>query len=402
MHSIQQASFKQIASFYLSSVFAIVAANMFVYTLIILAQAISSSKILAGGLFFTYFIPASVLSFYAGAQVDRQSRKVILILYSLTHLITAGLCIYLLQHPASAPHARIWLFPIALVNGVSLSFAIPARFAILDSLLAPQQLDKGSIAVNLIMILSFGIAPFLVGGMLKEQSWENPLGLLAMFFFLSILLLIPVRAPKAQAKEHRILLEIKEGLQWVRRQTSIKYFFLVTAVAFFMLGPSQILMPEFAKSQLLLGEGARGLFMGSLGLGLLAGALFSLMVIRWPRRHPLLLMLFFGMGICFSAISLTHSPLLAALLLGSTGFFGGIIANVILSDLQLQIPNAKRGKVMGMFSMITQSMPAIGAGTIGLVAEQGGLLHAIQIAGFWCMGMSLFAASQLGKLRKTQ
>ena len=93
------------------------------------------------------------------------------------------------------------------------------------------------------------------------------------------------------------------------------------------------------------------------------------------------------------------SPLLAAGLLALTGVLGGIIANVVLSDLQLQIPNSQRGRVMGMFSMITQSMPAVGAGTLGLLAEHGGLLQAIQAGGIWAMGLSLVAALQLARLR---
>ncbi|MFO1524753.1 MAG: hypothetical protein U1F16_02135 [Turneriella sp.] len=80
------------------------------------------------------------------------------------------------------------------------------------------------------------------------------------------------------------------GLRYVRREPLIISLLVATYIGLFLVGPLlQVLLPEYSRSRLNLGEAERGSLMTVLGVGLLAGGgLAQFLPTPWRGRAIIL------------------------------------------------------------------------------------------------------------------
>ena len=86
-------------------------------------------------------------------------------------------------------------------------------------------------------------------------------------------------------------------------------------------------------------------------------------------------------GVCFGAIGLTRSPLAATALLVAAGTAGGMAISLIVAGIQGQAQDGVRGRVLAMYTIISQVLPAVSGLLAGALVEGLGAAHAIVAAG---------------------
>jgi len=160
-----------------------------------------------------------------------------------------------------------------------------------------------------------------------------------------------------------------------------------------------VLMPLFADR--ILGGGAQGLgiLMSCAGGGALIGAL-----VLAARRSPRGLTAWvpwaaFGFGLGLVAFSLSRSFWLSGLLLVPTGL--ALIVQMAASNtlLQLLVPDALRGRVMSLYSMMFMGMAPLGALLAGSLAELIGAPGTVGAGGVLCMAAALWFRRRLPDIR---
>jgi MFS family permease len=163
--------------------------------------------------------------------------------------------------------------------------------------------------------------------------------------------------------------------------------------------PYAVLMPIFADQVLHGGPRGLGLLMGATGVGALAGALSLAMrsgvsgLGRWVATSA------GSFGVWLVLFSLSRAFWLSALLLIPVGF--SMMVEMASSNtlIQSMVPNALRGRVMAVYSIMFMGMAPFGALIAGSVAERIGAPTTVAIGGSICVVAAAVFTARLPALR---
>src|SRR5581483_5968463 len=149
--------------------------------------------------------------------------------------------------------------------------------------------------------------------------------------------------------------------------------------------PFSVLMPIFADQILHVGARGLGLLMGASGVGALAGALLlaTRHGVRGLGRWVAISATGFGASLIVFAIS--RSFWLSCLALVPIGFSMMIEMGSSNTLIQTMSPDALRGRVMSVYSMMFMGMAPIGALLAGAVAERWGAPFTVGVGGVICI-----------------
>ena len=138
-------------------------------------------------------------------------------------------------------------------------------------------------------------------------------------------------------------------------------------------------MPLLARDVLGMGAEGFGLLMTCLGVGALAAGLSlgGIGVLRPSLIAGALAVACAGLvGLAFTSVLG-----LAALVLAITGFSGTIVMAGCNTALQLGAPDALRGRVMSLYSLLSGGIFPLGAFWVGFVSEHWGVSRAFLVNG---------------------
>jgi hypothetical protein len=146
-------------------------------------------------------------------------------------------------------------------------------------------------------------------------------------------------------------------------------------------------------------ELSRGAFLGALAPALMAGGVLAMAVARHVANGRTILAATMAAGVCFGAIGLTHSPLMATVFLVAAGTAGAMGISLIVAGIQGQAWVSVRGRVLAMYTIISQVVPAMSGLLAGALVYGLGVAHAIVAAGAAIAVLALINASWMGALR---
>src|SRR5439155_14658756 len=191
------------------------------------------------------------------------------------------------------------------------------------------------------------------------------------------------RRPRAQARRSAWR-ETVEGFRFAAKTTPIRALLILLGLLSFAGMPYSVLMPVFAESILGAGPRGLGLLMGASGLGALGGALalLSRRGVRGLGRWVAVSAASFGVALI--AFSFSRTFWLSALLVIPVG--AAMMVEMAASNtlLQAMVPDALRGRVMALYSMMFMGMAPFGALFAGWVAERHGAPMTVAIGGAIC------------------
>ena len=156
-------------------------------------------------------------------------------------------------------------------------------------------------------------------------------------------------------------------------------------VSIFVTGPTQVGLPVLADTRLDHGATSLGIVLAANGGGMLLGGLASGLVARLVRGQLGAMILCFDacVGLALVALAGVHSTVLAAVLLGLIGMFGGVVQITLVSWIQRRVAPDMLGRTMSvlMFTFLGLGpLAAAGAGVLLKLISLPGLFVACGLA----------------------
>jgi len=333
------------------------------------------------------FAPMLALSIFSGAIADRVPKRRLLI---ATQSVLA--C------QALALAALVWLGHVQYWHVAALAFVLglvnaldnPTRQSLVSELVGKT--DVG----NAVALSSAGfnsariIGPAAAGLLIARFGIASAFLLNGLSFVFVLAALAALRLPEAgrRARATTMLEEVAEGLRYALTTPRIRLalgVLLVISVFVFNFG---VYVPLLARNVLHEEADGFGFLMAALGVGAVTGAL-TLGALR-QGRPPLSLTLAAAVLACLGilSLSLVRQFWAAVPALFVTGFFAVAVTASCNATLQLTAPDALRGRVMSLYTLVFGGSVPLGALLVGVVSEHWGVP-----AAFVAMGGSGLAAT---------
>src|SRR5947209_3470208 len=275
---------------------------------------LTNSAFLLGLVGFAALLPNIVLSLFGGVIADRVNRRLLLIGTQIVFMSTAALLgIFTTLHSIT-----VWqIIGMALINGTVNTVGILAWQAFIGDLLPPEQLKQG-IALNSMQFnLSRVIGPALGGisiGLfgIAGSYYLNAISYLAVI--IPLLLIHPIWRQRS-SRQQGIWQDLREGLNYVRKRSSLQVILLLQFMIAFLVFPYVILLPIFARDIFHIGAPGLGVLNSASGIGALLGSLLLMGLSQRLERGRLLLITLCVLGGCTSLVFALLNTLNAALLM---------------------------------------------------------------------------------------
>lgn len=385
--------------FFLSCLLAFTAGHMFNYTVILYLQEAVGSDLLSGIGFGLAFGSSIVFGWFAGVVCDRVPPH--RVIHAAQALFLAGLaCLWWAQGGASAEARVGWVLGGAFLGGLAWSFVGPARLTTLAQMARPDELRPAAIIFNLQVLVGFGLAPLLIGVVRSRASWGAVIALAAAGFVLSSILIANLRTQaNATPSGNSVWADMGEGFRVVGADPLLKQLMLAAVLAYAMTGPLQILLPKLAREVLHLSELQRGAYLGLMALSLITGGITALVLARRVHHGLVIFAGIIATYLVFASLSQITSVAMSAATLACVGIAGGMVISLLVSGIQAQAPMAIRGRVMSMYSITSQVVPALSGVAAGALVNAVGVTSAIQLSGLVLAGIVALAVWRMGRLR---
>ena len=392
---------RRLGAYFLSCLLALTAGHMFNYTVILYLQEAVGSDLLSGLGFGLAFGSSIVFGWFAGVACDRLPPHRVIHGAQALFLVSLA-CLWWAQGGASVATRVAWVLGGAFLGGVAWSFVGPARLTMLAQIAQPQELRAATIVYNLQVLVGFGLAPLVIGLARSRAGWVVVLGICATGLTLASLLILGYRTHAVASTEPHasVLADIRAGFRAVGADPLLAQLMLMAVLGYSMTGPLQILLPKLAREILHLTELQRGAYLGLLALSLILGGITALGLAR--RMHHGTVM-FTGIvlgALVFASLGQVALVPVSAAALALVGMTGGMVISLVVAGIQSQAPTALRGRVMGMYSITSQVIPALSGVIAGALVTAVGVVQAIAMAGLGLAILVALAAWRMVALRR--
>jgi hypothetical protein len=386
-------------AFYLSSLLAFTGGHMVNYTVILYLQEKVGSDLLSGIGFGLSFGTSIIFGWFAGVLCDRISpTRVIHAAQALFILCLAGL--WWTDAGANDATRVGWTLFSAFLGGLAWSFVGPARLATLGQIAPPDKLKPATIIFNLQVLLGFGLAPVVIGLVRSRYGWPAVFATGMGFFVAASLMLLGTRTHGSDRPGQGVFTEIGEGFSAVKANPLLLQLILAAIMAYAMTGPMQILLPKLAREVIGLSELQRGGYLGLMAFTLILGGVSALLLGRFLHHGTAIFVGTMTASLLFASLSLWTSAAVSATALGAMGLLGGMVISFIIAGIQGQAPEALRGRIMSIYSIISQVVPAASGVAAGALVRSTGVTQAILYAGVGLASLALLGAALMPKLRR--
>ena len=356
-----------------------------------LVYRLTGSTLSLGLVGFVSQIPVFLIAPVGGLAADRFPRRRILISTQCSAMVLALLL------AALTLSGRIQLWHVLVLGGllgVVNAFDIPGRQAFVVEMVGREDLAS-AIALNSSIVNGARIVGPAVAGLLVAAVGEGWCFLLNGASYIAVIIgLLLMRVPR-QARRRiagSARAEMLAGFHFVVRETPVRSLLLLLGLMSLMGMPYAVLMPVFAER--ILGVGARGLgiLMGASGAGALLGAVALVLrkqlrgLSRWVAFSSV------GFGLALIAFSMSRTFWLSVLILVPLGCAMMVQMTASNTLVQSMVPDALRGRVMAVYSMVFMGMGPFGTLLAGALAAPLGAPLTTAIGGAACVvGGAAFA-----------
>lgn len=326
------------------------------------------------------FTPILLLSPVGGALSDRFPKRRIILLTQAAMMAQA----FVLAGLVWSGQVRYWhVAVLAAIYGVGRAIDIPARQSYITDLVGRPDLPN-AVALNSLVFNGARIVGPAAAGLLIARFGVAPAFFLNGLSFVAVLgALLATRTPGDPDPAGR--LGIREGvwgaLAYAARTPSTAFTLSLLVVVSVLVLNFNVVVPLVAKDVLHEGAHGFGLLMSSLGAGaVMAGIALTLL----RRGRPPLWSLAASAAILSAgtaSLALVGHFGAAAVLLVALGCFQIVFSTGCNTTLQLETPDALRGRVMGLYALANAGMTPFGSLLMGALAERLGVRAACALGG---------------------
>ncbi|TGM00304.1 MFS transporter [Leptospira jelokensis] len=422
--------------FYLAFAFGTFASSCFLYSIVIFTQTLTVVKGFSGIVFFFLFLPFPLFFLYTGYLLDRYSKKWVVVCFQFFLFLSALLLGAFTNLFETYPYL---LLPLAFLNGIGMTTVLPGRMALLREVMESHKLVFHTIAGNLLLIFSFGMSPLAVGWIREFESYSQLFLVLAGFHAVSMfaftMLTSKTKYPQVHSKSESFNSNVsiendesghtkeeanREGkipfqsnpipslagslklvLGFLKEDPVSRQVMWIAVFSMLALGPIQVVLPQYVKQELGLGELARGSVLVFLGPGLFLGGILTILFHHLERKGLVLLSVFVCSSVFFLGFIPFYEAKATSFFLFCFGVSGGVLSSLMPAILQKRADDGLRGRILSLYTVCFQFTPAVSGFFASVVRDHTGSFWTFMGLGLGFLLISLFSFLRYTELRES-
>jgi MFS family permease len=333
-------------------------------------------------------LPVLMFSLLGGVVADHTSKLRLLFLTQTALMVLALILAVLVQFKV----IQVWmLFVLVFMSGTAMAFDIPVRQAFIVELVGKKDLPNAIALNSTLFNATRFLGPALGGVIIAAVGMANCFFINAASFLAVLLALVLIKLPPAPTAPWKPVLRAwRELLDYLLQRRELKLILVLMSTVAILAMPYYVLLPILARNTLGVGPRGFGLLMAMSGLGAFAG---GLTLARRLQRRPPMPSFLAGMGLFLlglMGLGLCRNYYAALGFISLSGF--GLVTQLSTGNslLQLNVPDALRGRIMSLFGLMVMGLAPVGSVLYGGVAHYvgagpaiaGGSFLALLVAGF--------------------
>jgi MFS family permease len=360
--------------------------------------AISGSALDLGIVGLVAFGSACVTSVVGGAIVDTYDRRRILLIAELV----PGLASLAMLAALATEHVSLQLiYALVLITGVASSLENPARQAILPSIV-PRRLFTRALTLNsALSSITSVTGPALSGVLIATGGIAATYSAHLLLVAVATVALLPLRVPGGAAAGRLDLASIREGLAFVWCRPVLLGAMTLDMFAV-LFGGARALLPIYAVDVLHANAVGYGILSASIEVGTLLMALILLLIPTPKHTGRTLLIAVATFGLATIGFGLSTWLPLSIVMYALVGMADQVSMVMRHNTIQLNTPDALRGRVTGVSSVFISASNELGAMESGLVAAATSAVFAVVSGGLACLLVVALIAWWVPNLRRYQ
>ncbi len=344
----------------------------------------TGSAFLTGLLGAVELLPLIVLALVGGAIADRHDRRTILLVDQVA-LVAGSAALAALAFAGEPP-----LWSLYVLGGLVAGFGAiqnVARSAVVPNLVRPERL-RSALALNfglfqLTLVAGPGLGGLLIAGL--GLGWTYAIDAASCLAMVWALVAMAPQPPPGDGREPTtIRRSIGDGLRFVNRNQALKGSFAIDLLAM-TFGMPRALFPVLAVSVYGAGAAGTGLLYAAVSAGATVAALTTGWLESARRLGRIVLCAVAVWGLAIAAAGVAGSLWLAAVCLAAAGAADSVSAVCRSTINQTVTPDAMRGRMSSVFSLVVTSGPRLGDVEAGAVAGLAGPRFSVTSGGLACL-----------------
>jgi MFS family permease len=341
-------------------------------------------------------LPIMLFSLFGGVFADRLDRKKMLLSSQYIQMI----CAFALAALFATNTVRVWhILTLSFLVGVGQSFGGPAYSALLPTLVKPQDLTN-AISMNSIQFNLARIVGPTVGGLAYTAfgaTWCFALNGFSYVAVIFSLLAIKVQfvAPKTQMS---LLKSMREGIGFIRDREGLSPLvvlaFCTTLFGFSLTG----FLPVIVRTIFHAGPGTYELLLVFSGAGSICGALLVAAMEKLKGQARVAVLGLIALGLTTAGFAISKWLPISCVLIFLAGTAVMASASLMLSVVQLIVPDSMRGRVMSVYNLAFRAGIPLGALILGRLIPLLGISIAVGGFGLCLVGVAVYFLIVMTKL----
>lgn len=349
------------------------------------------------------YLPAVLMSLFAGVTADRRDRRQVMLLSDALRTLTVLMIPLLFITGHLTPLA---LGINAFILAIGATFFNPSRDAYIPQIVPQEGLLRANSLIQSSWQFSLLIGPFFAGILLHLAGNVHLFTLDALAYFLSFICIFMIRTPRQSTERKNStpsLVEIKNGLRFALKHPVILPLLLITvADNMFIMGPALVGTPVLIKLELGLGAEAYAVVQGCYAVGMLTG---TALLIAYGGRFNKGKILLLGMildGITFVPVFFVRSLLDTAVVIVVHSLAIPLLTVSRASLVQALVPREMTGRIFAMINLAVLGTSALSAGITGIALEWWGVRWVFLVIGTGGMLCGIIGWSFAKELKETR
>jgi len=364
-----------------------------------LVYQMTHSALLLGVVSFSGQIVSFLLGPFAGVWVERWERRKMLVWTQFGGAVQSlGLAVLTLMH-----RITLWeVVALTAMQGVINAFDMPGRQSFLVQMVDDRADLGNAIALNSSMANGARLVGPAIAGLIVAkwgEGWCFLVDGVSYFAVIASLLMMRIWPLDAKRVKASMLVQMREGWDYVRGFVPVRTTLLLFAVVSLMGYSWSVLMPVFAGGVLHGGAHTLGWLNAAAGVGAVISAA-TLAVRRSARGLPLAVQVSVTiLGVALICFGLSRVLWLSLLLMVFVGF--GMLQTASASNTIIQslVTEDKRARAMSYYTMAFFGMAPFGSLLAGVLAHLFGAPRTVMFTGACCVVGAVWYSTKLPAMK---
>jgi MFS family permease len=298
-------------------------------------------------------------------------------------------------------HVQLWeILAVAGLQGTINAIDVPTRLALVSEIVDADNLLNAVALNSSIFGNASSVAPLIAGFLVATvgEGWCFAINGATYLAVIAGLLMMRLEEHKRDRRPQSALSSVREGFHFVRDTAPIRRILVALAVVSLLGAPFTVLMPIFADKILHAGPRGLGLLISANGVGSLIGSVLLASRRGLTGLGRWIVFGSAGLGAALILFSLSRSFAVSLTILSVAGFCMFYETTASNTLIQAMSPNALRGRVIAILSMLILGVAPFGALMAGFLAEHFGAPLTVAAGGLACVAGAALSSLNLPAL----